>query len=129
MYSSTLLQKVAYMIGIAGLAIPLLWIGIFKFTPTEAATIKPLVENHFAMGWLYHFCSVQMVSNVIGASEIAVGIGLILSFWTKKIGKYAGIASTIIFLTTISFLFTTPGEWRTVDGIPVTDFLDRKSVV
>ena len=29
-------------------------ISFFKFTPTEAAGIKPLVENHFLLFWLYN---------------------------------------------------------------------------
>ncbi|QDH80270.1 DUF417 family protein [Echinicola soli] len=128
MYPSKLLEKVAYFIGIAGLAIPLLWIGVFKFAPTEAAAIKPHVENHFAMGWLYSFFSDQMVSNIIGSIEILVGIGLVLSIWIRKVGMYAGIGSTVIFLSTISFLFTTPGVWRSVDGVPVTDFFIIKDI-
>lgn len=39
-----------YYISLYGVALVLLWIGIFKFTPTEAAAIKPLVENHPLMG-------------------------------------------------------------------------------
>lgn len=41
---------IGYYISLYGVAIVLLWIGIFKFTPTEAAAIKPLVENHPLMG-------------------------------------------------------------------------------
>ncbi len=29
-------------------------ISFFKFPPTEAAGIKPLVENHFLLFWLYN---------------------------------------------------------------------------
>lgn len=32
-------------------------------------------------------------------------------------------------LITISFLFTTPGVWTIVDGIPVTDFFVLKDLV
>jgi uncharacterized membrane protein YkgB len=39
--------QTGYYISLFGAALILLWIGIFKFTPTEAAAIKPLVENHF----------------------------------------------------------------------------------
>ncbi|MDA4697911.1 YkgB family protein, partial [Enterobacter hormaechei] len=54
---------IGYYISLYGVAIVLLWIGIFKFTPTEAAAIKPLVENHPLMGWLYNILSIQGVSN------------------------------------------------------------------
>ncbi|GGZ16135.1 membrane protein [Echinicola pacifica] len=123
-----LLEKLAYLIGVAALVLPLLWIGIFKFTPTEAAAIKHLVVNHFAMGWMYSVTSDQGVSNIIGVSEILVAIGLILSFWNSKIGRYAAMGSTIIFITTLSFMFTTPGVWKTVDGILLTDFFILKDL-
>ena len=39
------LSKIGYLIAVYALAIVLLWIGIFKFTPTEAKGIKGLVEK------------------------------------------------------------------------------------
>ena len=72
----------------------------------------PLVKNHFLMGWMYTVLSTQAVSIIIGISEIIVSIGLIASLKWHKIGKYAGLGSVFIFLTTLSFLLTTPGVWR-----------------
>lgn len=31
-----------FLVALAGVVLTLLWIGVFKFTPTEAAAIKPL---------------------------------------------------------------------------------------
>lgn len=122
------IEKLGYTIGVIGVAITLLWIGLFKFTLFEAKAIEPLVVNHFGMNWLYSILSVQGVSNLIGISEIIIAIGLIVSFWNVKIGKIAGIASTIIFITTLSFLATTPGIWKMVDGFPVTEFFLVKDI-
>lgn len=121
-------EKTGYFIGVVGTSLVLIWIGLFKFTPTEAEAIKPLVEHHFLMRWMYSVFSVQGVSNVIGILEILVGVGLVLSYTSKTIGKYAGIGATVIFLVTLSFLFTTPGVWKTVDGFPVTDFFIVKDL-
>ncbi len=38
--------QTGYYITLLGTAAILLWIGIFKFTPTEAAAIKTLVAHH-----------------------------------------------------------------------------------
>ena len=122
------LNQAAYTIGVLGVVINLLWIGLFKFTPTEAAGIKSLVGNHFAMSWLYSILSVQGVSNVIGITEIIIALGLLLSLKYNRLGKYAGIGAAIIFITTLSFLFTTPGTWKTIDGFPVTDFFILKDI-
>ena len=122
------LNEIAYRIAVFGTVIILLWVGIFKFSPVEAEGIKNYVENHFAMGWMYEVMTVQQVSNSIGIFEIVTGIGLALSFFNKKIGMYAGIASTIIFITTLSFLFTTPDTFKFVGSFPVTDFFVLKDI-
>lgn len=36
-------------------------ISFFKFTPTEAAGIKPLVENHFLLFWLYNINIMDLI--------------------------------------------------------------------
>lgn len=107
----------------------LLWIGIFKFTPTEAAAIKPLVENHFLTFFVYKTASVQMVSNAIGAIEIIIALLLIFSVKFASLRRYAGIGLIMTFLVTLSYLFTTPGIWKIVDGVPVTDFFILKDLM
>lgn len=122
-------QSLGYTISVLGVALVLLWIGIFKFTPTEAKAIEPLVKNSFLMGWLYTITSVQGTSNLIGGIEIVTAICLVLSFFWKKVGIVAGAASAITFLLTLSFLFTTPGVFTSVDGVPVTEFFILKDVM
>ncbi|NMU52541.1 DUF417 family protein, partial [Vibrio parahaemolyticus] len=92
-----------YLIGVFGVSLVLIWIGIYKFTPTEAKLIQPLVENHFLMSWLYDVMSVQAVSNIIGATEIIVAIGLIVGLKNTRVAYFSGIAAAIIFLATLSF--------------------------
>lgn len=118
-----------YYLSLFGAALILLWIGIFKFTPTEANAVKPLVENHFLTFFAYDFMSVQAVSNAIGAIEIIIALLLIFSVKFAFLKRYAGIAMTITFLVTLSYLFTTPGIWKTVDGVPVTDFFILKDIM
>jgi uncharacterized membrane protein YkgB len=118
-----------YYIGVFGVALVLAWIGIYKFTPTEAKLIEPLVANHFAMSWLYDLLSVQAVSNIIGATEIIVAIGLIAGFKNPKVAYYSGIAAAGIFIATLSFLLTTPNTWKVSDGILVTNFFLVKDIL
>lgn len=120
--------KTGYTLGVAATALILIWIGIFKFTPTEAAAIKPLVENSFLMSWMYKIGTVQQVSNFIGFFEIVTGTLLIASLWQTKAGLIGGYLTIIIFLTTLSFLATTPGVWKTVDGVPTTEFFVLKDL-
>jgi uncharacterized membrane protein YkgB len=122
------LKQFAYTLGVLGTVIILIWVGLFKFTAVEAGAIKGLVENHFAMSWMYNVMSVQQVSNFIGIFEVITGIALFVSLFFKRIGLYAGLASAIIFVTTLSFLITTPGVFKSVEGFPVTDFFILKDI-
>ncbi len=122
------LRKSGYTLGVVSVIIVLFWIGILKFTPAEAMAIKGYVSHSFFMSWLYNITSVQGVSNLIGVYEILTGILLIGSFWNRRIGEIAGYLTLIIFLSTLSFLLTTPGIWKLSDGIVVTDFFVVKDL-
>lgn len=122
-------RNIGYSLGVLGVALVLAWIGIYKFTPTEADLIKPLVENHPAMGWLYSIISVQAVSNLIGAVEIIVAIGLVVGLKKRKVGFFSGVFATVIFLSTLSFLITTPNTWKVSDGILITNFFLVKDIL
>ncbi|NPA08334.1 MAG: DUF417 family protein [Chlorobi bacterium] len=129
MDNENLAGKAGYYLSLFGAAIILLWIGIFKFTPTEANAIKPLVENHFLTFFVYDIVSIQAVSNAIGVIEIIIALLLIFSVKFVSLRKYAAIGMIVTFLTTLSYLFTTPGVWKVVDGIPVTDFFILKDLM
>ena len=70
-----------------------------------------------------------MVSNLIGATEIAVAIALLIGIKHQKIAYFSGIAATIIFIITLSFLFTTPNTWKISDGVLVTNFFLLKDIL
>lgn len=127
--NENLTGKAGYFLSLFGAAIILLWIGIFKFTPTEANAIKPLLENHFLTFFVYDIVSIQTVSNTIGVIEIIIAVLLLFSVKFASLRKYAAIGMIITFLITLSYLFTTPGIWKTVDGIPVTDFFIVKDLM
>jgi reactive chlorine resistance protein C len=101
-----------------GLVIVLLWIGGMKFTEYEAEGIKPLVENSPLMSWVYGVTSVRSFSAVLGVIEIALGVLIaVRPLW--PIGSAIGSALAVgMFLTTLSFLFTTPGWEPSLGGFP-----------
>lgn len=116
-------------ISLIGTVSILLWLGIFKFTPTEAVAIKPLVSNHPLTSWVYGKMNDQTISNLIGIFEIVVAILILVGLKYKIIAKIAAISVIIIFLMTISYLFTTPNTWRNVDNILITDFFIFKDIM
>jgi uncharacterized membrane protein YkgB len=102
-----------------GLVVVLLLIGVLKFTPGEATAIQPLVAHSPLMSWMYSLLSVQGVSNVIGAIEIATAALMALRPLLPKASFVGSLAAGVTFLLTISFLFSTPGAAQLTYGFPV----------
>lgn len=123
------MKNIGFHLSIIGVALILIWIGLFKFTPTEARAIEPLVRHSPFMGWLYRFFSVQTVSILIGTAEIATGLLLLLKFVTPWGGLIGGFLATMTFVITLSFLFTTPGAVERVDGFILPDAFILKDLI
>ncbi len=102
-----------------GLVGVLLFFGAFKFTAAEAEAIKPLVSNSPLMSWMYSVLSVQAVSNVIGTTEIIFAFFIALRAFAPKLSAIGSIGAIGMTLTTLSFLFSTPGSWGSVEGFPL----------
>jgi len=101
-----------------GLVIVLLWIGGMKFTAYEAEAIKPLVANSPLMGSVYRVMSVGGFSSLLGVVEIAIGVLIALRpVWPMGSAVGSGLAAGM-FLTTLSFLVTTPGWEPSLGGFP-----------
>ncbi|MFI4876393.1 MAG: YkgB family protein [Blastopirellula sp. JB062] len=101
-----------------GLVIVLLWIGGMKFTRYEAIGILPLVENSPLMNWAYQLMSVEQFSALLGVIEIVTGILIALRlFWPLGSAIGSGLAVGT-FLTTLTFLVTTPGWEASLGGFP-----------
>jgi len=122
-------QNLGFYISLTGTVLILLWVGYYKFTPTEAAAIQPLVSNHPLTYWMYNIMSTQVVSNFIGIFEITTAILILVGLKYKIIAKIASLAVIVMFLMTISYLFTTPGTWKYVDGVPITNFFMLKDIM
>ena len=100
-----------------GLVIVLLWIGGMKFTAYEAAGIAPLEIHSPLMSWAYHLLGQRNLSDLLGVIEITLGLGIALRQVMPRISGIASLVSVGMFLTTLSFLFTTPG-WEPTLGFP-----------
>ena len=73
--------------------------------------------------------SIQAVSNAIGVIEIIIALLLVFSVKFASLKRFVGIGMIITFLVTLSYLFTTPGVWKIVDGVPITDFFILKDLM
>ena len=112
------LEAVGQAIVRYGLVLVVGWIGAMKFTAYEAAGIQPLVANSPLMGWMYGFLSVRAFSNLLGAVEVAVAVMIALRPVSSRIAAVGSGMAVMMFLTTLSFLFSTPGWEASLGGFP-----------
>ena len=89
-------------------AILALW-GSAKWTQAEAQGIQPLVAHSLFLSWIYRIMSVQHGSELIGCAELVFAALIVLRRWLPKVSALGSIGCIAMFLTTLSFLFTTPG--------------------
>jgi uncharacterized membrane protein YkgB len=101
-----------------GLVLVIGWIGLMKFTGYEAKGIEPLVVRSPFMGWMYSFLNVQAFSDALGVVEVAIAILIGVRHWSAKASALGSAAAVIMFLTTLSFLFSTPGWEPSLGGFP-----------
>jgi len=92
-----------------GLVLVLLWIGGMKFTAYEAEGISGFVSNSPLMSWDYQLFSKTQFSALLGAVELLTA-GLIAARpFSARLSAVGSTLAVGMFLTTLSFLFTTPG--------------------
>lgn len=101
-----------------GLVLVVAWIGAMKFTAYEASGIQPLVSNSPFMNWVYYILSIQAFSNLLGIVEIAIALMIALRPLSAAIAAIGSGAAIAMFLTTLSFLFSTPGWEPSLGGFP-----------
>jgi uncharacterized membrane protein YkgB len=91
------------------LAVIYAWFGGMKFTSYEANGIEGFVKYSPFLSWFYAFLSVQGFSNFLGVLEISVGALIAARLLHPILSLVGGTLSCGLFLTTLSFLATTPG--------------------
>lgn len=101
-----------------GLILVLIWIGGMKFTAYEAHGIQPLVANSPLMGWVYDVTTIAAFSAVLGVVEIGTAVLIALRPVSAEFAALGSLVAIAMFLTTLSFMFSTPGWEPSLGGFP-----------
>ena len=102
-----------------GLAVVVGWIGLMKFTAYEAEGIRPFVANSPLLSWVYGPLSVRGFSAVLGVAEVAIALLIAARPLSPRASALGSALAVGMFLTTLSFLITTPGVWEpSLGGFP-----------
>ena len=110
------IDAIASVLGRYGLVIVIGWIGALKFANFEAHQIQPLVANSPFMGWLYHIFPVYTFSALLGIFEVTGAVLIAIKPLAPKLSVVGSLIAILLFIATISFLFTTPGVGEPAGG-------------
>ena len=102
-----------------GLVVVVAWNSLMKFTAYEAEGISGFVAHSPLMSWVYGFMSVRGFSAVLGVVEVAITILIAARPFWPRASAVGSVLAVGMFLTTLSFLVTTPGVWEpSLGGFP-----------
>lgn len=86
----------------------LLFFGALKWTAEEAKGIQPWMEHSPLLFWLVSAFGMQAASECIGVIELTIGALIAMRSWSPRLSAIGSAAAIPMFLTTLSFLVTTP---------------------
>jgi uncharacterized membrane protein YkgB len=102
-----------------GLVLILFWIGGMKFTSVEAHNIRTFVDSSPLFSWTYPEFGIQGLSNTLGVIEIILGLMIAARPWLPRVSAAGSLLAVGMFLSTLSFLATTPAAWVSgFEGFP-----------
>ena len=105
-----------------GLVVVIAWIGALKYSAYEAAAIHPLIANSPLLSWLDNILSVRALAATLGTLEIIAAVLIALRALSPRLSAVGSAMAILLFLGTLSFLFTTPGV-TAAGGFPVLSVL------
>jgi reactive chlorine resistance protein C len=86
----------------------LLFFGALKWTAEEAKGIQPWMVHSPLLFWLVRAFGIQAASECIGVIELTIGGLIAMRSWSPRLSAIGSTAAIPMFLTTLSFLVTTP---------------------
>lgn len=101
-----------------GLALVIFWIGCLKFAAYEAQGVQAYASNSPLLSWAYGFLDVRNFSRALGMVEILLAMLILMRPFSARASMAGSLGAVAMFLTTLSFLVTTPGVWQPGYGFP-----------
>jgi uncharacterized membrane protein YkgB len=115
--SSNWFTRVGTVVSRYGLVVVLAWIGFGKYVKMES---RVLIEHSPLMSWIYDVLSVHAVAVSLGTAEIVAAVLIAVRPLWPRLSAVGSAIAVVLFLGTLSFLFTTPGVVAMhAAGIPV----------
>jgi Predicted membrane protein len=102
----------------ASLVVVYAWFGGMKFTAYEAEGLTGLVGNSPLLSWAPPILGVQGFSSLLGVLELSIGALIAARLVNPVYSILGGLLSAGLFVTTLSFMVSTPGVFVPELGFP-----------
>src|SRR5438034_7235705 len=113
-----------------GLVVVVVSIGLMKFTAYEAEGIRLYVSNSPLMSWVYGPMSVRGFSAMLGVVELTIAVLIAARPFSPRATALGSALAVGMYLTTLSFLVTTPGVWEpSAGGFPALSALPGQFLI
>ena len=110
------LASVGFLVLRSALVTNILWIGALKFKQYEVENDEPLVTSSPLFSRFREKLGAQKLNRLIGVSEITVGSLIAARPLAPRASAIGSFGAVGMFLTTLSFLATTPGARQEGQG-------------
>ena len=112
------IDKISAFVLRYGLVLVVFWIGCLKFTAYESKGVFNHASHSPLLSWAYHILDVRDFSRGLGVVEIAIALLIAAGPVWPKLSIAGSLGGIGMFLTTLSFVLTTPGVWQAGYGFP-----------
>ncbi len=116
-FISKLLKTLGVFILRYGLGIVIIWLGFLKFKNSEAEYTHQLISGGY-MAWILKYITPYALNQIVAYLQILIGVFIMLKAVSKPLSFWGGVAAAIIFLFSISLLFTSNVVWQMGYGFP-----------
>jgi reactive chlorine resistance protein C len=106
-------------VALAGVVLPLVLIGILKFTQYEIDGLKPFIGGTPWLAWLYPVFGEAGASYFLGIVELITAGLFVGSYWSARAAFAAGALGTLTFALTVSIMFAMPLWEASAGGFPM----------
>ena len=101
-----------------GLATTLVWIGALKFTDYEVQSAEVLVTASPLTSWFRQKLGAERLERLVGIMQITLGSMIAARPIAPRASAAGSLGAVGFFLSTLSFLITTPESWVEGKGVP-----------
>ncbi len=116
-FLSKLLKTFGTFILRYGLGIVIIWLGYLKFKNVEAEYTRELISGGY-VSWILKYITPYALTQIIAYLQILVGFLIMLKPISKSLSFWAGIVAVIMFVFSLSLLFTSHFVWLNGYGFP-----------